>query len=650
MTVEYALQPLDAYMAAQISVALVLAALLWARPLRPWFATLGLLFAIGLAVAAPATGQFLTSIGVHPPAVKTLLLTASVLAAAATCATRRWGLAACGVAVLAVMWPVTRYIRDCDPELAAAYLALDGLIVGMHWRTSTDPAPPSKAEPPILFDGWKDDGAAFGVGTLVGVIACLVLLHAGTASGDEWAYTYQAALFAKLHAYGALPACSDAFRSFWVFQWMGRSFAQYTPGWPYFMAPFVAAGVAWMAGPVSLGLLAAGVCRLGRRAAAGCARAQPSSTELRAAGLFAAAVIVFATNAAINGGSRYPHVFEAAVFAWALEALLTVATKPLTVPAQWVWGAVLGTCASLMLIVRPADGASLGIGLFLYCVYALARSRIAWRSLTSAVAAFALLGTLTLVILRLQIGRWFATGYSLTPTIYPWAAFGFSLPGPNEYRYGIPLAVGAYSWWPCSPAVGLAGVVALRGRATRMAVILTVSSLAFLALYTLAEFGRGGNFGYGPRFHVPLFVPMGVGTGVVLARLWAAGTARRGDVAAMDAGGPIAVALVAVLLGIVRIAPLVLPLAYADAHSHSRLREEVAKAKLHHAVVLGGRGIIRTDPMDLTENLPLDLYPHQNVLIANEYGPLVVGCIREQYPDRAIYRALPGEPLRIVPY
>ncbi|MGA2449748.1 MAG: hypothetical protein ABTD50_13780 [Polyangiaceae bacterium] len=652
MSVDYATQPLDAFMAAQTSVGLVLGAVVWSRPLRPWYATGLLLVAVGVAVTAPVAGWYLQAVGAHPPQVKTMLLTAGVLAVMAVAATRRWKLAACGVAMLALLWPITRYIKDSDSELAAAYVAAFGLLIGLHWRWSLGetPTPIRTSEKPL--PEWKDDAAVFGAATLAAALVCRVLLHGQTASADEWAYTYQAALFAKLHAYGAVPACPDAFRSFWVFYWMGRSFAQYTPGWPYFMTPFEAVGAAWLAGPASLGLLAAGACRLARRAAAGYSPGEQGATraEQRAAGLLAAAVITFSTTTLINGASRYPHVFEAALFAWALEALLTLAAGEVSSRRQYAWGTVLGTSTALMLAVRPGDGVALGTGLFVYFVTVLLRGRLPWRSLASAVAAFALLGALTLVILRLQIGRWFTTGYSLTQTFYPWLTAGFSVPAANEYRYGIPLAVGAYAWWPCAPALGLAGIATLRGRAKPIALVLIVSGVSFLGLYAMAEYGRGLNFGYGPRFHVPLVVPMGVGSGVVLARFWTAAWARRGDVAAIHAGGPAAVALVALLLGVVRVAPLVLPVAYSDAHTHNLLNDALAKADLRNALVLGWRGLNRTDPRDLPENLPMELYPHQAVLIGIEPDPQTVSCIRENYPNRKLYRALPGDPARIAPY
>jgi hypothetical protein len=261
-----------------------------------------------------------------------------------------------------------------------------------------------------------------------------------------------------------------------------------------------------------------------------------------------------------------------------------------------------------------------------------------------------LLGGLTLVILRLQIGVWFKSGYSLTEVIYPWAASKWSLPKPNEYRWGIPLATGSYCWWPCSPAVGLAGLALLRGRARRIAFMFFVGTPPMLALYTMSEYGRGVDFGYGPRYVLPLIVPMAVGTGVVFGELWTRARLRGSSESALALAGPAVLALSAVGLGVVRIGAMVYPHNYADVHNHNRVHDAIAHDQLHHAVVFGGSGLNMTDPMDLTENLPLDLYPDQDVLIAIDRSPELSRCVMDRYPGRKYYRAIPGDPVRLVPY
>jgi len=653
MTSPFTTQPLDALMAAQSSVGVVLGALLWLRSLRPRIATWLLLAAIALAVTAPVDGDFLAGVGVtlDPKFMHHLLKLAAALATAGALLSRRALLVVVAALGEASLWFITGYLQGSDYELAAAHLAFFGLLVGVHLRTLAGEPPAGKGTEDPWAGAWVDDVVAFALGTTAGAVVCRMLLHGWTNSGDEWANTFQSAVFAKLRAYGSVPHCSEAFRSFWVFEHVGRSFSQYTPGWPLFMAPFVALHNVWLAGPASLGLLAAGVSRLGRRAGAGFSPGTPppSLDQARASGRLAVLALLLSAGVLINGGSRYPHIFVAAAFAWALEALMTISTAGLSTGRQWAWGSVLGACAALLLAARPADGCTLGIGLFLYFGYAFARKRMGWRAITGCAIAFVALGGLTLVILRLQLGRWFATGYSLTPTLYPWTGFAMSVPEPNAYKWGIPLATGSYCWWPCSPAVGLAGLASLRGRAQRMAFVFFFACVPFVTFYTLVTMGRGFDLGYGPRYSLPCVVPMAVGTGVALGYLWKAARARWTAVPAIRVAGPAAVALAAVYVGVVRIAPLIYPFTFADVQNHNRLHEALAPLDLHGAVVFAGNGLINTDVMDLPENLPLDLYPNQDVLIAIDRGPEMVSCVRGVYPSRRFYRAVPGGRVQIVP-
>ena len=66
--------------------------------------------------------------------------------------------------------------------------------------------------------------------------------------------------------------------------------------------------------------------------------------------------------------------------------------------------------------------------------------------------------------------------------------------------------------------------------------------------------------------------------------------------------------------------------------------------------MFGGVGLNTTDPLDLTENLPLDLYPNQDVLIAIDRGPEETRCAQEKYRGRKFYRAVATDPVRIVRY
>jgi hypothetical protein len=666
MRFPYVDDPLDALLLAQACVGLLLLALLWVRPYRPRYSGWLILLAIGLVILAPvgtppyARCEILRQLGLAlgqnfaKPAMK-LAAASATLGAFATGRASVWRVALAGEAVL---WAITDCIRDSDGELAALHLAFLGLLVGIH--SVAEPSSPSVEDRrgtvespglPLLRGLWTEDVIATAAGTLAGCVVCGTVTHGYTIAGDEWANTFQAALFAKLRAYGSVPPCAESFRGFFVYDYMGRSFGQYTPAWPAFMAPFVAVGATWLAGPVSLGMLCAGVGRLGRRAVAGTSTVtELSMNRIRLGGRLAAAVVALSSSIVLNGASRFPHVFVAAMFAWSVEALFAVSTPGLTRHEQRRWAILLGAAASLMMAARPADGCTLGLGPLVYLAFALAKGRIRFGALAPALATFAFVAFAVLIVLRLQLGQWFKTGYSLLATFHPWASFGWSLPKANQYRWGFPLAAGAYCWAPCSPAVGLAGLVSVRGEARRAGIVLAAGCSALVVLYTLAEFGRVSDWGYGPRYLLPCIVPMAVGTGVVLEELCHRARWSSARVHSLDAYGPLALAVVAIALSVGRIAPSVFAFAGERVRSRNRLHEALSDSPLEHAVVFVDRGVIDTDPHDLIENLPIDLYPNQPALIAIDRGSESIECVRREFPDRALYRALPGPKTKVVPY
>jgi hypothetical protein len=303
-----------------------------------------------------------------------------------------------------------------------------------------------------------------------------------------------------------------------------------------------------------------------------------------------------------------------------------------------------------MVTARPADGCTLGLGPSAYLAFTLAKRRIRLEAIAGAVLTFALVVVSALVILRLQLGQWFKTGYSLVATFDPWAVLGWSLPKPSEYRWGFPLAAGAYCWAPCSPAVALAGLASLRGEARRVAIVLATGCSALVALYTLAEFGRVSDWGYGPRYTLPCIVPMAVGTGVVLEQLCSRAFRPSAVVHRLDGYGPLALAVAALVLAVNRIGPEVYAFAGERVRIRNRLHEAVLRSPLEHAVVFVDRGVGDADPLDLTQNLPIDLYPDQSVLIAIDRGPESIECVRREFPNRTLYRALPGPETKVVPF
>jgi hypothetical protein len=203
--------------------------------------------------------------------------------------------------------------------------------------------------------------------------------------------------------------------------------------------------------------------------------------------------------------------------------------------------------------------------------------------------------------------------------------------------------------------VGLAGLALLRGPARTLGLAFLVGCAALVLAYTLNECGRKIDFGYGPRYQLSCVVPMAVGAGLLLARLWCASVGSFGSarpsrwLSALNDAGPLVVAFGGAFAGVVLIAPLVYPCTSDDVKRRNWLHPAIDEAHLHRAVVFAGHGP-SSDVHDLAENLPLDLYPDQNVVLALDLGEDAARCVRDSYPDRSLYRAVLGPPVRIVPY
>jgi hypothetical protein len=347
----------------------------------------------------------------------------------------------------------------------------------------------------------------------------------------------------------------------------------------------------------------------------------------------------------INAGSRYAHIFASMCFAWAVEAVAVMAARdeepgPEGERHRVMWGAVLGLFTAWLPATRPGDGATLGLGVFLYFVVSFLRRKLEWRAVAATAVTFTLWGGVSLVILRLQMGRWFATGYGLNH--YEWNQMGFSWPKPNDLHWAVPIGTGSYCWWPMSPAIGIGGLIAaLRPRGRAVSFMLAVSTLALMTLYFFLEFGRGWDFGYGPRYQLPSLVAMSVGAGVMLGPLWAAARKHVHDRRALLVGGPALVGAFAALSGTVRLAPLLYPFNYDDTRARSVLNEAVRKNKLKNAIVWIQPGTWVSDVHDLTQNLPTELYP-PNVLLLIDKGEETRKCVTSRFPGRKQYRATGG--------
>jgi hypothetical protein len=627
-------------------VAATLTAALIVRPLRSKPATLLFVSGVWIAALFPPTLALRDLLSLHPPPSSLLALqtSASLVTLAMVLNGKRW------LSVLAVLgqWVLVylaSYLRDADYELAQAHLIWYGALAGLHLAAS--------AEGPGEYPSLRR--RAFAIQDAV-IFCCTVglafyvterIFQRVTFNGDEIANTFQANVYSHLRAYAPIPPCPAMFENYWVFRYQGRAFSQYPPGWPLFMAPFDRLGVVYLAGPTMAGIVAVGVARLSRRVASGLSPAGAVASRIVAiAGPLGAISAMLGPSMLLNGASRFSHPMVAACFAWAVESAAVITEPGISRRRAIAYGSLLGAATSLGLATRPGDGGTLGVGVFLYFVYAFYRRRVSWHGVLATAVAFLCIGGLAAVILRLQLGVWFATAYSIAGSIHPEAEVKLSWPQPHEFKYVVPLAWGSYTWWPASAALGAAGLVrALRGRERRVAFMLVASGLAFVTFYLFPEFNRVSDDGLGPRYHLPMVVPMAVGGAGLLAPVFASlyGTLRERPFLrspAVMAAVPVILVTVAMTYGTYRIAPHVYPLAKLDydiAAVHIRTARE---KKLKRAIVILEQNRVPAGVWNLTQNLPFDHKP--DVLFLSKRSSADEACAKKHFPGRKWYRAGPN--------
>ncbi len=707
----YTLSVLDALMAAQVGIGLIIFALLWFHGVgergdrldrAAWWLLLG---ALGVTVTTLTLPTLLQQLGapVSPDFATKQELFAVALGTLAALCTRRIVPIAWAFAAEAVLYRLPTWFPQSDGEIVSAHLVWISILVfilrprplwlalararGKGKRSAVVaeaaaetaaeaeavPLPVAEEEAYSPYQADRQDLALFAVATLTATIVAVFVLIRRGGSGDEWAYTWQSSVFAHGRAYTDPAPCGAALQSFYVFTSMGRSFSQYTPGWPLLMAPFTALKLTWLASPVMSGLLAVAIARLSRRAGRSMLERTPWAAPLTekvvpAAGWIGGLTVSLGTTYLLNAGSRYPHVAVMALFAWSIEALCrlvdaqrifdfdTAGSLRQQRRQQWIWGTVLGTTVAFTGAARPSDGACLDLAIGIIFLVDVLRRRIGWRGFVATTVSVSVLGAFFLVILRLQLGSWFTTGYSLNDIIHPWNVIKYDWPLPEQWKYSIPLATGAYCWFPCSLAIGIVGLCAMRGAAARIAWS-TVGVLPLLLYYSFIDMGtRGRDWGYGPRYALILVVPMALGTAVALAPLAAAATstmeqwirarARAGasrPIAGLDGiarrSGPWVLAVSAMLIGTLRIVPLIWPGIHGFITSHGKVQLAVERENLHHAVVFVGVDTSEWDVMDATENMPFEFYHRPDVVVAIDRDPNLTQCVKDAFPGRSYWRA-----------
>jgi len=127
-----------------------------------------------------------------------------------------------------------------------------------------------------------------------------------------------------------------------------------------------------------------------------------------------------------------------------------------------------------------------------------------------------------------------------------------------------------------------------------------------------------------------------------------AGVRRIGGVgSAISRGGPLALAAFAIVGAWMRIVPLEWPVMHDHTRRHASLTRAVEEAHLQNAVVLAEKHTTGFADLDLTTNLPVDLYPDQPVIYAIEKGHKAeaLACLRSEFPTRSVWLASGIDPV-----
>ncbi len=151
----------------------------------------------------------------------------------------------------------------------------------------------------------------------------------------------------------------------------------------------------------------------------------------------------------------------------------------------------------------------------------------------------------------------------------------------------------------------------------------------------------------GPRYALPVVVPMAIGTAAILAPLIARAWARVAGLRARTrALGPALLAAAAVIYGVARIAPLMYPIAHDQYVNWTAPLRGARKMKLKNAIVMIEPGRVPAHETNLAQNAPMD--PNPPVLFLIRRGPEDEACARAHFPGRTWYRA--GMDTTLTPY
>jgi hypothetical protein len=346
--------------------------------------------------------------------------------------------------------------------------------------------------------------AALFVVTLAGCLAAhFAVVGHYPPMGDEFCYMFGADQLGSGHLYVDSPPLRDHFQSWSVIN-DGRWYSKVTVGWPLLLAAARPAHLEFLVNPLL---------------AAACVILLFLTGELlfgAEAGLLAAGWGILTSFFVLMSGTYFPHT-AAALF----SLLFLYFTLRALDGGRRAFAALAGLSMAALLLVRPADGGVLFLGMAPIMAvrwHGSADKRKAARKIAVLVALFLVGIGLLLAVNQVQNGHPLQFGYGKYNAGERWGfgAHGHTvLKGLWNTAYSL---LRVASWG--APFVGLFFVLSLlakRGTARLLAVPVLGHVVLYAGFYTLA------TFEVGPRYYIPMIllaiIPAAGGAALVRERL-----------------------------------------------------------------------------------------------------------------------------------
>ncbi len=254
-------------------------------------------------------------------------------------------------------------------------------------------------------------------------------LHDTPLSIDASVYLMEARALAHGSFGAPIPEPALAFGQRFLFAGAdGRMYGVFPPGYPLFLAPFVALGAPMLAGPVTAALLVAAQYALGRAVGAVSRTTDDSEVATRVSLL----VMLPSFARAIETGDLLSHAFVAILATTAIACALFYVARPSRALA-----AAIGACVGWAISARLLDGVVIFVVVVLVLAVALVRRR--GRALPIRPLAFALAAALPFLALLAAEQR-AATDSFFVPTQSEY--FARSDYPPHCHRLGFGADVG----------------------------------------------------------------------------------------------------------------------------------------------------------------------------------------------------------------